>query len=146
MKTVSVNIVMTYPVRWNKYQVLRDFVQNFYDAVGFNDWHQNFHYMYKDGELAMWVNNVSFNYEWLMHIGASTKTNQTNGYAGCFGEGFKIASLCAYRDMNWEIQMESDDWHIDVTEIKQNIDQVPVRIAKTQNSPDFLPDPLLPPQ
>ena len=33
MKVVSVNVVMTYPVHWTKYQVLRDFVQNFYDAI-----------------------------------------------------------------------------------------------------------------
>ena len=37
MNSDSVNIVMTYPVHWTKYQVLRVFVQNFYVAVGYND-------------------------------------------------------------------------------------------------------------
>ena len=128
MKTISVNLVMTYPVHWTRYQVLRDFAQNFYDAIGFDNWRQNFHYEYMNERLSMWVKNVSFNYEWLMHIGASTKTNQSNGYAGFFGEGFKIASLCAFRDYNWKIQMMSDNWHIDVTEIEKSIDHTPVRM------------------
>ena len=68
MKSVSVNIVMTYPVHWTKYQVLRDFVQNFYDAVGYNDWRKRFCYEYNDTVLSMWIENISFNYEWLMHI------------------------------------------------------------------------------
>ena len=94
MKSVSVNIVMTYPVHWTKYQVLRDFVQNFYDSVGHIDWRQRFCYEYNNSVIYMWIKNVSFNYEWLMHIGASTKTGHSKEYAGFFGEGFKIASLC----------------------------------------------------
>ncbi len=128
MKSVSVNIVMTYPVHWTKYQVLRDFVQNFYDAVGYNDWRKRFCYEYNDTVLSMWIENISFNYEWLMHIGASTKTIHSNEYAGFFGEGFKIASLCGLRDYGWAIQMMSGDWHIDVTEIEQFIDQIPVKM------------------
>lgn len=31
---ISLNIVMTYPVKWSKYNVFRDFIQNFYDSVG----------------------------------------------------------------------------------------------------------------
>lgn len=128
MKTVSVNIVMTYPVHWTKYQVLRDFVQNFYDSIGFNDWYQSFRYKFDGSVLSMWVENTSFSYEWLMHIGASTKTGHSNDYAGFFGEGFKIASLCAIRDLDWKIQMHSDDWHIVVTEMEQFIDQTPVKM------------------
>ena len=128
MNSVSVNIVMTYPVHWTKYQVLRDFVQNFYDAVGYNDWRQRFCYEYENSVLSMWIENVSFNYEWLMHIGASTKTGQSKGCAGFFGEGFKIASLCGFRDWGWGIQMMSGDWHIDVTEMDQLIDQTHVKM------------------
>lgn len=128
METLSVNIVMTYPVHWTKFQVLRDFVQNFYDAVDPKDWRSSFCYEYIDQSLSMWIKNVSFNYEWLMHIGASTKTNNSNEYAGFFGEGFKIASLCAFRDYKWAIQMMSDDWHIDVTDIEKSIDHTPLRM------------------
>ena len=119
---------MTYPVYWTRYQVIRDFVQNFYDAVGFDGWRQHFKYTYHDSTLSMWVDDVTFNYEWLMHIGASTKTSRSNGYAGFFGEGFKIASLCAFRDWRWKIQMMSGDWKINVTEIEQYIDQTPVKM------------------
>ena len=128
MKVQTVNIVMTYPVHWTKYQVLRDFTQNFYDAVDHNLWRQSFNYEFTDNSLSMWIKNETFNYEWLMHIGASTKTNNSNGYAGFFGEGFKIASLCAFRDYGWKVQMMSDDWHIDVAEIEESIDHTPVRM------------------
>ena len=128
VKTVSLNIVMTYPVHWSKYQVLRDFAQNFYDAVGHDHWNQRFHYDYCDSSLSMWIENVTFSYEWLMFIGASTKTGKSEEYAGFFGEGFKIASLCGMRDWGWEIQMMSGDWTLEVTEIGQTIDQIPVKM------------------
>lgn len=128
MKIISVNIVMTYPVHWTKYQVLRDFAQNFYDAVGFDDWHQKFCYEYSNEKLSMWIKNVSFSYEWLLHIGASTKTSKSDEYAGFFGEGFKIASLCAFRDYSWNITMMSDDWRLDVTDMEKVIDKEPVKM------------------
>lgn len=122
MKRIPLNIVMTYPVHWNCYQVMRDFVQNFYDAVGYLNWKKSFHYSYNNNVLCMWVDNVSFNYEWLLHIGASTKTAKDGNYAGYFGEGFKIAALCGYRDYGWSIQMSSQDWQLKVVGIKQMID------------------------
>lgn len=128
MNSLPVNIVMTYPVHWSKYQVLRDFVQNFYDSVDSDVWRQRFCYEYTKDTLSMWIKNETFNYEWLMHIGASTKTNNSEEYAGFFGEGFKIASLCAFRDYNWKIKMMSGDWCIDVTDIEKLIDQTPVRM------------------
>lgn len=122
MKCIPLNIVMTYPVHWNRYQVLRDFVQNFYDSVGYEEWSQRFHYEYQHGVLCMWIKGISFSYEWLMHIGASTKTANSNEYAGYFGEGFKIASLCAYRDIGWKIQMLSDNWQLEVGSCEKSID------------------------
>ncbi|MBQ5359599.1 MAG: hypothetical protein IIU47_00980, partial [Lachnospiraceae bacterium] len=128
MKCLSLNIVMTYPVHWSRYQVIRDFVQNFYDAAGYKDWRQRFRYTYDQGVLSMWIDGVSFNYEWLMHIGASTKTGQSDSYAGFFGEGFKIASLCAFRDLKWEIEMMSADWCLNVTQTDHYIDQTCVKM------------------
>ena len=32
-KIIPLNIVFTYPVHWDTFQILRDFVQNFYDSV-----------------------------------------------------------------------------------------------------------------
>lgn len=96
----SVNIVSTYPVYWNRKKIFRDLIQNFYDAVPVDEWHKRFKYEYKDDNLSMWVDDVKFNYEWLLHIGASTKTEDGNK-AGYFGEGFKIAALCAMRDYHY---------------------------------------------
>ncbi len=127
-KIIPLNIVMTYPVHWGKYQVFRDFIQNFYDSVGYMNWKKRFQYHYEDGVLSMWVEDVTFNYEWLLHIGASTKTSSTSGYAGYFGEGFKIASLCGIRDFGWEIEMCSGGWKINVESRERRIDEYRVEM------------------
>ena len=120
---VQLNIVKTYPVRWSEYKVFRDFIQNFYDSVGYRNWKEKFQYSFDNGTLKMWIEGVSFSYEWLMHIGASTKTNNSLDNAGYFGEGFKIASLCAVRDYNFDIEMSSSDWKLTVEFVKYKIDE-----------------------
>lgn len=128
MNVIPLNIVMTYPVCWNKYRVLRDFVQNFYDAVGYSEWKKEFHYSYDKNRLCMWIENETFSYEWLLHIGASTKTSNNGHYAGFFGEGFKMASLCAIRDLKWDVQMMSDNWSLRVTSMIQTIENSIVKM------------------
>ena len=75
---VSLNLVLSYPVHWERYEILRDFVQNFYDSVGSDRWKEAFQYEYDrtNQTIRMGVNDVTFSYEWLMHIGASTKTSE----------------------------------------------------------------------
>lgn len=124
----DLNIVATYPVRWTKYKVFRDFIQNFYDSVGFLKWNELFQYEYRDNILSMWIEGIHFNYEWLMHIGASTKTANSESNAGYFGEGFKIASLCALRDFGWNVEMRSDNWMLSVLFQEQKIDEQKVRM------------------
>lgn len=119
---IPLNIVMTYPVHWGKYNLFRDFIQNFYDSVGYENFDQMFRCSYEDERLEMTVDGVNFSYEWLLHIGASTKTATSNQHAGYFGEGFKIASLCGYRDFAWNITMSSADWVLTVIAEEQEID------------------------
>ncbi len=122
---IPVNIVKTYPVIWNKYKVFRDFIQNFYDSVPQNEWNEKFCYKYSEKKklLEMSVNGVTFSYEWLLHIGASTKTNSSEEKAGYFGEGFKIASLCAIRDFGYNVEMLSGNWRLKVIFVESKIDQ-----------------------
>ena len=119
---INLNLIMSYPVKWNQYKVFRDFIQNFYDSVPYDEFMKNFSYKYEDGNLTMECSDVSYNYEWLLHIGASTKTNSTENNAGYFGEGFKVAALCAKRDLGYEIEVSSSNWHITVTESDITID------------------------
>lgn len=127
-KRIPLNIVMTYPVRWGRYEVLRDFVQNFYDSVGYEKWDGALRYEYEDGTLSLWVEGIRFSYEWLLHIGASTKTGLDGQHAGYFGEGFKIASLCAIRDYGWSVRMASGGWELTVTDTSVKIDGQSVRM------------------
>lgn len=119
---VNLNLVYDYPVKWSKYKVLRDLVQNFYDAVGYKEWDRRFSYDLRNGKLTLKAKDTDFSYDWLIPIGASTKRDEANKYAGYFGEGFKIASLCAIRDFGWNIEMVSRDWELKVITGELEID------------------------
>ena len=45
-----------------------------------NEWNSKFHYHYdaSNSTLIMEIQDVTFNYEWLLHIGAFTKTNSSD--------------------------------------------------------------------
>ena len=38
----KLNLVMSYPIKWNLYKVFRDYVQNFFDSVGSDSFHKSF--------------------------------------------------------------------------------------------------------
>lgn len=109
---VSLNLIFDYPVYWSKYKVLRDLIQNFYDSVPRDEWVDRFHHAVCDSQLTLRATDVGFSYDWLIPIGASTKRESAGHYAGYFGEGFKIAALCAQRDFGWQIQVRSRDWEL----------------------------------
>lgn len=122
-RLISLNLVYDYPVRWSRYVVLRDFVQNFYDSIGWRDWSTAFDYTVGNSFLTLTARNVGFSYEWLVHIGASTKREDEDTYAGYFGEGFKMAALCAVRDYGWSVHIASRDWEIEVTQTDLQIEE-----------------------
>ena len=72
-KLITLNLIYDYPVKWSKYKVLRDLIQNFYDAVRYQEWHERFSWWREGDQLGLEAKNVSFSYDWLIHIGASTK-------------------------------------------------------------------------
>ena len=80
-----------------------------------------FHYEMENTTMTMSA-DVDFALDWLLYLGTSTKRKENACTAGGFGEGFKIASLTAYRDYNMAICMESRDWKIRVTEENGYID------------------------
>ncbi len=101
---------------------MRDLLQNFYDAVGAGQWHNRFSHRLDGDMLVMKAADTGFSYDWLVRIGASTKRDSDGKYAGYFGEGFKIASLCALRDYGWKIEMASRDWELEVVTGEVEID------------------------
>ena len=123
MSIRSLNILMSYPVNWSAYKVFRDYIQNFFDAVEPENFSKKFRYDYNEETKTLTLTEDEvFDKEWLFYVGTSTKRNRRRKYAGKFGEGFKIASLVAYRDMKYEIQAESKDWVLKVTESKKLIE------------------------
>ncbi len=114
-EVIRLNLIFDYPVRWSRFKVLRDLLQNFYDAVGHRQWRERFVWEWADERLTFKVAGVGFSYDWLLHLGASTKREHPDEYAGYFGEGFKIAALCALRDHDWRIELASRDWRLQAT-------------------------------
>jgi hypothetical protein len=129
MKTEPLNIMLSYPVKWEKRQVLRDIVQNFYDDAGMQNFAEKFRWEYNPEEklATISVDSEGFSYEWLMHMGASTKQEKSGEFAGFFGEGFKVASLCALRDFEWGITMRSRDWGLEVCTVETMLDDKPLQ-------------------
>lgn len=114
VRRVPLNLIFDYPVRWSRYKVLRDLIQNFYDSVPRHAWAERFSHRIEQGQLTLVSKGVDFSYDWLIPIGASTKRDGDGDFAGYFGEGFKIAALCALRDFRWTIEVRSRDWHLGV--------------------------------
>jgi hypothetical protein len=47
----QLNLVYSYPVSWDATKVFRDFIQNFYDAIGYENFDRDFMYEYNDETL-----------------------------------------------------------------------------------------------
>ncbi len=126
---VPVHLVRTYPVRWTEFAVLRDFLQNFYDAATPQRFHDGVSISREGDGVRVHMDGRGFALDWLLHMGASTKTTAEPGTtAGYFGEGFKIAALCAMRDYGWRVSMGSRDWSAEVAFSPELIDGVRVHM------------------
>lgn len=133
---IPLGIAMDYHVKWNVHRILRDFIQNFYDCIGTERFADEFQYEWevvereriskygprKDKQLHIKMKTLghSFSYDWLTYIGGSTKTGK-DGYAGAYGEGFKIALLCLVK-LGGDAVMSSGNWELRPCEYTEKID------------------------
>ena len=109
---IPLEISMTYPVSWSQENVARDFVQNFYDSIGPQNFNKDFQVREKDGDTYLETYGHPFSYEWLIPIGASTKTFQEGKYVGQFGEGYKMCVLTCMQNGWCNPVMESMNWRL----------------------------------
>lgn len=119
----KLNMVMTYPLHWTKRQMMENFIQNFYDAVGYERFADECTCSYENGNLILEAQS-EFSWDLLTGFGVSTKRDGDTFYAGRFGEGFKIAALAAYRDFHYSVTMQSGNWRLEVTEVEDRIEDV----------------------
>lgn len=128
---VPLGIAMDYRVNWNVHHIIRDFVQNFYDSIGCERFADEFQYEWeieKDRMLHIKMRTFghSFSYEWLTYIGGSTKTGK-DGYAGKYGEGFKIALLSLVK-LGGDAVMSSGNWELHPCEYTEKIERQEIRM------------------
>lgn len=134
---VPLGVAMDYQVGWNIHRIIRDFIQNFYDSIGYEHFADEFQYeweLYDQDEdsayygcrrkkklhIRMRTHGHSFSYEWLSSIGGSTKTGKSN-YAGKYGEGFKIALLSLVK-LGGDAVMSSGRWELHPCKYTEKID------------------------
>ena len=121
---IPLELAVDYPIKWDFKRVLRDFIQNFYDAIGPDKFGSDFDYNYeKNGDsynLRMKIDGQPFSHELLSYIGSSTKSDDGNTI-GKYGEGFKMSCLSAYK-MGMHITMHSEDWEISPATYTETID------------------------
>lgn len=122
---IKIDVALDYAVDWDNKRIYRDLVQNFYDSTDSEHFFEAFRLReikkQNTYDIVMEMKGTSFSYEWLTYIGGSTKTDSPGSYVGMYGEGFKISSLCLYRNKK-EITMESADWSLEVCKYKKKID------------------------
>ena len=125
IRTERLDIVRTYPVKWSKYKVFMDFIQNFYDAAGWENFYEEVTFKYnEDFETLEISSNEIFDYEWLKYVGVSSKRDSSSDNIGRFGEGFKVAALVAVRDFGYTVTMESDNWKFNVGFAEDKVDDM----------------------
>lgn len=118
VELLDLNLGLDYPIGWSIWSIMRDYVQNFYDALGWKEFSTGFLHEYDENTqvLRMYAREISFSLEYLKYMGASSKRDNPSQYnVGQFGEGFKIASLALYKAKRAKIIMESQDWKIVVS-------------------------------
>ena len=127
MRIIPLNIAIDYPIKWEFKRILRDLIQNFFDAIGYERFGEEFSYTWEENpsgkyDIVMKTYGHSFSYEWLTYVGGSTKTDSPGDYIGMYGEGFKMCLLCLLRN-GWErVTMESQGWKITPCQYTENIE------------------------
>lgn len=114
-RLIKLGIALDYPVHWKFEKIIRDLIQNFFDAIGSECFAEDFHYSIEpiaDGtyQVSMETAGYPFAHEWLEYIGASTKTESCEVTIGMYGEGFKICMISLLKLGITDVSMHSKDW------------------------------------
>ena len=108
-RTIRLNILRTYAVHWDAQTLVRDVVQNFFDAS------RDFAGVSIDIDRTQGIvridGPVPFALDYVKYIGGTTKSK--GGFAGQFGEGFKVSALVALRDFGLRVLAGAGRWRIE---------------------------------
>lgn len=98
------NLHDTYTVEWDVTKMSREFLQNFYDSVPASRFNEAIRIKVdRSAQTVALSGPAEFDLDYLLRIGASSKTHQHDEYAGQFGEGFAVATLVIMRDHGVEV-------------------------------------------
>ena len=110
MSIHRLSLLDTYKVRWDAPTVVRDVVQNFFDAAGSLDRVRI--EVDKKKKTVRIEGPTVFALDLLRYLGGTTKSASDLRSAGGFGEGFKICALVLLRDFGVGMEAGAGDWRI----------------------------------
>ena len=92
---LNLNIAKNYDVNWNLEFIIRDYFQNYFDSVGKSRFGSEIVLeMDKERKYCSISGPEIFDWTELPLIGGTSKKDFKDRFAGGFGEGFPIATLC----------------------------------------------------
>ncbi|HEX7601532.1 MAG TPA: hypothetical protein VF316_08005, partial [Polyangiaceae bacterium] len=116
-KNVRLNILRTYAVHWDEHTFVRDVLQNFFDAS--NDFEGITIAIEREGGVVRLEGPQRFDFDYVKYIGGTTKAD--GGFAGQFGEGFKVCALVALRDFGLHLLAGAGKWRIEPAFVKVRV-------------------------
>lgn len=100
LETIDTRITESWGVHWNEMEVVRDFLQNFYDANKVADIRID-----ARGNAVTVSAPAEFDYKELVYFGSDK--GMDDAAVGNYGEGFKASVLNAMRDFNCTVEMRT---------------------------------------
>lgn len=97
IEIIDTRITDHWGVEWNPMEIVRDFLQNFYDANPIED----IKIMIKDRGVIISA-PAEFDFKSLIYLGSDKSTSDI----GQYGEGFKAATLNVMRNYGCEVQVK----------------------------------------
>lgn len=130
-KTIRLNILRTYAVQWDAETLVRDVLQNFFDAS--RDFEGVSIHVDREGGVVRIEGPVPFALDYVKFIGGTTKAK--GGFAGQFGEGFKVSALVALRDFGLRLAAGAGTWRIEPAFEKVSVGEE--LVYRTTTGPDL---------
>ncbi len=125
IEIIDTRITDTWGVEWNPMEIVRDFLQNFYDANPIED----IKIIIKDRRVIISA-PAEFDYKSLIYLGSDKSTSDI----GQYGEGFKAATLNAMRNYGCEVQVKIKDMSLEFFFEKEKIGETEKKIIKCKKS------------
>ncbi len=125
IEIIDTRITDHWGVDWNPMEIVRDFLQNFYDANSVDEIDINI-----KGRIVTVSSPSEFDYKSLLYLGSDKGTSDI----GQYGEGFKAATVNAMRNHNCKVLVRIKDFLLEFYFETEIIGETEKKIIKCKKS------------